>query len=36
MTLFAHADPAEPAFRAALETYFGGQEDPRTREALHL
>jgi uncharacterized protein (DUF1810 family) len=30
MTLFGRADPAEPAFRAALERYFGGEEDPRT------
>jgi uncharacterized protein (DUF1810 family) len=30
MTLFGHAGPAEPAFRMALERYFGGGEDPRT------
>ena len=30
MTLFARADPAEPLFRAALDRYFGGEEDPRT------
>ncbi len=30
MTLFGRADPAEPVFRAALERYFGGVEDPRT------
>ena len=30
MTLFGRADPAEPAFRTALERYFGGREDPRT------
>ena len=30
MTLFGRADPAEPAFRTALERYFGGGEDPRT------
>src|SRR5919112_680248 len=24
MTLFAHADPSQPAFRAVLEQYFGG------------
>jgi uncharacterized protein (DUF1810 family) len=29
-TLFGRADPAEPAFRAALERHFGGAEDPRT------
>jgi uncharacterized protein (DUF1810 family) len=37
MTLFAHAaaqpGAAEP-FRAALEKYFAGEEDPRTREML--
>jgi uncharacterized protein (DUF1810 family) len=33
MTLFAHADPAGP-WRAALERYFAGAEDPRTRELL--
>ena len=30
MTLFGRADAAEPAFRTALERYFGGGEDPRT------
>jgi uncharacterized protein (DUF1810 family) len=30
MTLFGRADPAEPAFRAALDRYFEGREDPRT------
>ena len=30
MTLFAHADPEEPAFREALEKYYGGAEDPLT------
>ena len=34
MTLFARAAPEEPAFRAALERYFGGAEDPRTIETL--
>ncbi len=33
MTLFAHADPDGP-WRAALERYFAGAEDPRTRELL--
>jgi uncharacterized protein (DUF1810 family) len=33
MTLFAHADPDGP-WRAALERYFAGEEDPRTRELL--
>lgn len=30
MTLFAHADPGEPAFEEALRRYFGGQPDPLT------
>jgi uncharacterized protein (DUF1810 family) len=30
MTLFAHADPSQPAFRAVLEQYFGGREDEAT------
>ena len=34
VTLFGRADPAEPAFRAALERYFGGAEDPRTAALL--
>ena len=37
MTLFAQAaaDAAQAApFRAALEKYFAGEEDPRTREML--
>jgi uncharacterized protein (DUF1810 family) len=34
MTLFARADPDEPAFRAVLERYFGGAEDPATAELL--
>jgi len=34
MTLFARADPAEPAFRAALDRYYGGSEDPRTLARL--
>jgi uncharacterized protein (DUF1810 family) len=34
MTLFGRAAPDEPAFRAALERYFEGQEDPRTLEIL--
>jgi uncharacterized protein (DUF1810 family) len=33
MTLFAHADPAGP-WRAVLERYFAGEEDPLTRERL--
>jgi uncharacterized protein (DUF1810 family) len=34
MTLFARAAPDEPLFRAVLERYFGGEEDPATVERL--
>ncbi|SDE71082.1 Uncharacterized protein, DUF1810 family [Blastococcus fimeti] len=34
MTLFAHADPAEPVFRAVLDRYFGGREDEATTSRL--
>ncbi len=34
MTLFAHADPAEPGFRAVLDRYFGGREDDATTGRL--
>jgi uncharacterized protein (DUF1810 family) len=34
MTLFAHADPAQPVFRAVLERYFAGQEDESTTSRL--
>jgi uncharacterized protein (DUF1810 family) len=34
MTLFAHADPAQPVFRAVLDQYFGGQEDEATTARL--
>lgn len=34
MTLFAHADPEQPAFRAALDKFYGGIEDPRTLALL--
>ncbi len=34
MTLFAHADPAQPVFRAVLERYFAGQEDEATTSRL--
>jgi uncharacterized protein (DUF1810 family) len=34
MTLFAHADPQEPAFREALEKFYGGVEDPLTLELI--
>jgi uncharacterized protein (DUF1810 family) len=33
MTLFAHAS-SEPIFRQALETFFGGEEDPETLKRL--
>ena len=34
MTLFARAAPDEPVFRAVLDAFFGGQEDPRTLTGL--
>jgi uncharacterized protein (DUF1810 family) len=34
MTLFARAAPDEPAFRAVLDRFYGGQEDPNTLERL--
>ena len=34
MTLFRAAAPEEPAFQAALNTYFDGAPDPRTLELL--
>ncbi|MGN6102092.1 MAG: DUF1810 domain-containing protein [Devosia sp.] len=34
MTLFARAAPGEPAFRTALEKYFGGGEDARSLELM--
>src|SRR4051794_35218549 len=34
MTLFARAAPDEPRFRAVLEQYFGGEEDPATLQRL--
>ena len=34
MTLFAHADPDQPVFRAVLEQYFGGAEDEATTSRL--
>ncbi|ACL57625.1 DUF1810 domain-containing protein [Methylobacterium nodulans] len=36
MTLFARADTTEREFRAALDAYYGGQEDPRTLEKLRV
>jgi uncharacterized protein (DUF1810 family) len=34
MTLFLHADPAQPVFAQVLERYFGGATDPATEERL--
>ena len=34
MTLFAAADPDEPAFAGVLEEYFGGERDGETTERL--
>lgn len=34
MTLFAHADPAEPVFRRVLDRLYGGLEDPETLSRL--
>jgi len=34
MTLFAHADPQEPAFREALQKYYDGIEDKLTLELI--
>lgn len=34
MTLFARADPDEPAFQAVLDRHFAGAADPRTDELL--
>ena len=34
MTLFARADPDEPAYAAVLETFYGGEPDPRTEQLL--
>jgi uncharacterized protein (DUF1810 family) len=34
LTLFAHAAPAETAFREALAKYFAGEEDPATLARL--
>ncbi len=36
MTLFARADPANPAFRSVLERYFGGVGDEATERLLEL
>lgn len=36
MTLFAQADPSEPAFREALAKYYAAEPDPRTLEILRV
>ena len=36
MTLFAVADPEEPVFREALDTFYGGDPDGRSLELLGL
>jgi uncharacterized protein (DUF1810 family) len=33
MTLFSQVAPEEPLYRTALEQYFAGEPDPRTRES---
>lgn len=34
MTLFALADPGQPAFGEALDRYFDGRQDPQTLDRL--
>ena len=34
MTLFARAAPDEPVFRAVLDAYFGGADDPETLKLI--
>jgi uncharacterized protein (DUF1810 family) len=34
MTLFAHAAPDEPVFRAVLDQYFDGTEDDATTRRI--
>ena len=34
MTLFAHADPADPVFRQVIDGYFGGVPDDATQRLL--
>ena len=34
MTLFAHADPANPLFRRVLDVYYGGVADEATERLL--
>jgi uncharacterized protein (DUF1810 family) len=35
MTLFAEVAPEEPTYREALQRYFAGEPDPRTRAILN-
>jgi uncharacterized protein (DUF1810 family) len=34
MTLFAHADPEQQAFREVLDRFFAGEQDPATTSRL--
>jgi uncharacterized protein (DUF1810 family) len=34
LTLFMHAAPGEPVFRALLEQYFDGKPDPATEQRI--
>ena len=34
MTLFSAADPGEPSYRAVLDRFYGGEDDPATVELL--
>ncbi len=34
VTLFAHAAPDQPAFRQALDVFFGGADDPETLKRI--
>lgn len=34
MTLFLHADPAEPVFQRVLDRYYAGRPDPATDQIL--
>ena|ERR1700678_1724374 len=36
MTLFRHADPAQPVFGQVLDQYFGGDSDPLTDQAVRV
>jgi uncharacterized protein (DUF1810 family) len=34
MTLFMHAEPSQPVFKAVLDRYFGGLPDSATEHRL--